>query len=157
MESRKCPPHPKDGGVKKKLDKLAEDIKKLPQDRKDLLKKSIERKAYSTREAADMLGIAYTTLRRLMMSGEIKYIKITSRCIRISADEIERFRNFVTMKKAAKMMGIADLTVRKLVDAGRLKAFRIGRPWRISIADIEKFMKGDFLAEIEALKQEPKE
>jgi excisionase family DNA binding protein len=142
MESRKRAPHHEDGSIKKKLDKLAEDIKKLPHERKDKLKEVISQQAYSPKDAAMMLGISLSTIRRLMTCGEIKFFRIGNKRIRIASDEIERFKNSVTLGDAAKMLGVHGLTIRRLIKSGKLRATRIGRPYRIAIADLKYIMEG---------------
>ena len=141
MEQRKRPSSTKNGGIKKKLDKLADDIKKLPPDRQDKLKNLIGKRAYSSKDAAAILGISYSTIRRLMHAGVIKFFRIGPR-IRVSSDEVERFQNTVNLKEAADILGVHALTIRRLIKSGKLPAFRIGRPYRIAIADIEKIMEG---------------
>lgn len=143
MEQRKRSSRHEDGSIARKLDKLASDIKKLPPARRDKLKEVVERRAYTTQEVANILGVSYSGLRRYLLSGEIKFFRTGLRGIRISADEVERFSNLVTMKTAAEMLGVAQLTLKKLVASGRLKAYRIGRPYRISKTDIDEFMKGE--------------
>ena len=142
MAPRKRTPHNENSSVKKKLDKLADDVKNLPPERQDKLKIILSKKAYSTENAVSFLGISMSTLRRLMHSGFIKFFRVGSR-IRIASDEIERFRNTVTLKEAADILGVHTLTIRRLIKRGKLKAFRIGRPYRIAIADIEQIMQSN--------------
>jgi excisionase family DNA binding protein len=142
MESRKRTPHNENGGIKQKLDKLADDIKKLPEERRDKLKDLIEKRAYSTQDAAKQLGISVSTLRRFIRSGVIAYFRIGKR-IRFSADEIARFGNVVNLKEAANILGVHPLTVRLLIVNGKLPAHKIGRPYRIAISDLELFMKSE--------------
>lgn len=142
MESRKRASHHEDGGINKKLDKLANDIKKLPQERKDRLKDVINQRAFSPQDASVMLGISLSTVRRLMKAGEFKFFRIGTKRIRISAEEIERFGNSVTLREAATMLGVHELTIRRLIKSGRLPATRIGRPYRIAIADLNSIMEG---------------
>lgn len=142
MESRKRPSNNEDGGIKKKLDKLAEDVKKLPPERQDRLKDLIGKRAYSTENAAKQLGISVSTLRRFLKAGVIAYFRVGNR-IRFSSDEIERFGNVVNLREAADILGVHTLTVTRLIKSGKLPAHRIGRPYRISITDLEKFMESD--------------
>jgi len=140
MESRKRSPHNKDGGIKKKLDKLVDDIKKLPTERQDKLKDLMAKRAYSTRDAAAQLGISVSTLRRFIKAGVISHFRVGPR-IRFSADEIKRFGNVVNLKEAADILGVHTLTIRRLITSGKLPAHQIGRPYRIAISDIEKIME----------------
>ena len=141
MEQFKRPSHSKsDSRISKKLDKLADDIKKLPAERQDKLKNLISKKAYSTKDAAIQLGISVSTLRRFLRAGVISYFRVGPR-IRFSADEIERFGNVVNLKEAAEILGVHTLTVNRLIKNGKLRAHRIGRPYRIAISDLELFMQ----------------
>ena len=142
MEPRKRAPNDK-GRIAEKLDKLADDIKKLPNERKDMLKEVIHQRAYSSKDAAALLGISLSTIRRLMALGEIKFFHIGKKRIRIAADEIERFGNSLTLGASAKMLGVHNVTIRRLIKSGRLKATKIGRPYRIAIDDLESIMEGD--------------
>ncbi len=49
-----------------------------------------QRLAYSIQEAADLLGVAYTTLWRAVQRGELHPMK-TAGILRISRKELERF------------------------------------------------------------------
>lgn len=142
MEPRKHPSHNEDGSIVRKLDKLADDIKKLPEDRQDKLKELISKRAYSTKDAAAQLGISVSTLRRFLRAGVISFFRVGPR-IRFQADEIERFGNVVNLKQAADILGVHPLTVTRLIKSGKLKAHRIGRPYRIVISDLEKFMQSE--------------
>lgn len=140
MASRKRTPHSKGGGIDEKLDKLADDIKKLPAERQDRLKELIGKRAYSTKDAAAQLGISVSTLRRFLRAGVISFFRVGPR-IRFSSDEIERFGNVVNLKEAADILGVHALTVTRLIKSGKLPAHRIGRPYRIAISDLEQFMQ----------------
>jgi excisionase family DNA binding protein len=142
MESRKRASNPKNGSIKKKLDKLAEDIKKLPQDRKEKLKELIRNPAYTTKEAADRLGVSFSTVRRLMKTGEFKFFRVGN-SVRIASSEVDRFFNMVTLKEASGILGVHEITIRRLIKSGKLPSFRIGRCYRIDISDIEKIMQED--------------
>lgn len=147
MAQRKRTPNNENGSVEKKLDKLADDIKKLPKTRQDQLKDLLGKRAYSPQDAVSMLGISMSTLRRLMHSGVIKFFRIGRR-LRIAYDEIERFRNTVNLEEAAKILGVHPQTIRRMIVSGKLPAFRIGRPYRIAVADIEKIMGTDLSQDI---------
>ena len=142
MEPRKRAPND-EGRIAKKLDKLAEDINNLPQERQDIIKEVIHQRAYSSKDAAALLGISLSTIRRLMALGEIRFFHIGKRRIRIAADEIERFGNSLTLGASAKMLGVHNVTIRRLIKCGQLKATKIGRPYRIAISDLERVMEGN--------------
>jgi excisionase family DNA binding protein len=149
MESRKRSSNNENGGVKKKLDKLANDIRKLPAERQDKLKDLMVKRAYSTKDAAAQLGISVSTLRRFLKAGVISYFRVVPR-IRFSAKEIERFGNVVNLKEAADILGVHPLTVNRLITSGKLPAHRIGRPYRIAISDLEQFMQSETSKDKEA-------
>ena len=142
MASRKRAQNNENGSITEKLDKLADDIKALPKSRKEVLKDFIGKRAYSAKDAAKMLDISYSTIRRLMHAGVIKFFRINTR-IRISSEEIERFANAVNLKEAAKILGVHPFTIWRMIKSGQLKASRIGRPYRISITDLEQIMKSE--------------
>ena len=142
MESRKRSSNNENSGIKQKLDKLADDIKKLPPERQDRLKDLMGKRAYSTENAAKQLGISVSTLRRFIKVGVIEYFRVGNR-IRFSSDEIERFGNVVNLKEAADILGVHALTIRRLIKSGKLRAHQIGRPYRIAISDLELFMQSE--------------
>jgi excisionase family DNA binding protein len=87
--------HHKDGSVKERLDQLAEDIKKLPPDRIakiEKLVKSMDKRAVSLKQAAEMLGVSVQTLRRARDTGALKAFRIkpTGNWL-VSIDEVEKF------------------------------------------------------------------
>ena len=82
--------------ISKKLDKLADDIKKLPAERQDKLKNLISKKAYSTKDAAIQLAspslhCPFSGLELFLFSRRPSY--------QIPADEIERFGNVVKSER----------------------------------------------------------
>ncbi len=83
------------GRLKKKLDRLAEDIKKLPPERIDQLEKfvhSMDKKVVSLKEVATMLDVSVDTIRRAIKSGELKAFQINkSGNWKVSIEEVERF------------------------------------------------------------------
>ncbi len=96
MESRKHPQsNAKDRGVEERLDKLAEDIKKLPPDRVEKLEKlvkSMNKRAVGLKEASEILGVSIITLRRAIKSGTIKAFQLnTAGSWLVPIDEVERF------------------------------------------------------------------
>ena len=155
MESRKRTPSIKGSvDIEAKLDKLAEDISHLPDNRKEELKEMLHKKAFSVQDTAGILGISVATLRRLMRSGRIEYFRITNR-IRIPAEEIERFQSNLTIGETAEILNVHPETVRRLIKSGRLPAVQIGRPFYIALADLKKLMESEKLEDkIIKLKQE---
>lgn len=125
----------------KKLDKLADDIKNLPANRQERLKGLLEKRAYSTKDAAEQLGISLSTLRRLMRAGMIDFFRISQK-IRIASEEIDRFGNSVSLKEAAKILDVHTLTISRLIKVGKLKSHRIGRAYRIPLEELNLFMQG---------------
>lgn len=96
MESRIDPSRDnEDRSINERLDKLAEDIKKLPADRLEVLEKLVSqmsKKAVSLKEAAEMLGVSVDTVRRAIKSGTLKAFQINKGGnYRIPIEEIERF------------------------------------------------------------------
>lgn len=98
MESRIDPSRDDEtSSVDERLDKLAEDIKKLPPDRIEALERLVaqmSKKAVSLKEAAEMLGVSVDTIRRAIKSGRLKAFQLNDRGnYRIPMEEIERFMN----------------------------------------------------------------
>jgi len=96
MESREHPERDdKDRGLKHRLDKLADDIRKLPPDRIDQLEKlvhSMGKKVVSLKEAAEILDVSVDTIRRAIKAGSIKAFQINKAGNwKISIEELERF------------------------------------------------------------------
>ena len=81
--------------VKERLDRLANDIKKLPPDRIEELEKIIHtmgRKVVTIKEAAELLGLHVDTIRRALNSGSLKGFQLNGKgSWRIPMEEIERF------------------------------------------------------------------
>jgi excisionase family DNA binding protein len=84
-----------DSSIDERLDKLAEDIKKLPHSRIKTLEKfvhSMGKKAISLKEAAEMMGVSKDTIRRAIKSGRLKAFQINKAgSYRVALEEIERF------------------------------------------------------------------
>lgn len=96
MESRIDPSSSdEDRSIKERLDKLAEDIKKLPPERVAKLEKiihSMEKRAVSIKEAAAILGVSIVTIRRSIKGGSLKAFQLNeSGKWRVPIDEIDRF------------------------------------------------------------------
>ena len=81
--------------IKKKLDKLAEEIKRLSPERIDQLEKlvhSLGKKVVSLKEAAEILDVSVDTVRRAVKSGVLKAFQINKAGNwKISIEELERF------------------------------------------------------------------
>ncbi len=90
-------------------------------------------------DAAGILGISVSTLRRLMRTGRIKYFRINHH-IRILASEIERFQSDISINEAADILGVHTVTIRRLIESGKLPAHKVGRPYRIAVVDLHKLM-----------------
>ena len=77
--------------------KLSVDIQNLSPDKLDKLEAflgTIEKRVFSIKEAAEMLGQSVASIRRAIDSGKIKAFQINDKGIwRIPMEEIERFVN----------------------------------------------------------------
>lgn len=128
MESRKRASHSKSSSVDEKLDKLAEDIKKLPGRRKELLADLMKKRLYDSKEACEILGIALPTLRRAIQMGRIKTVYV-GRFLRIPAEEIESIvqgeEGVLSTEEAAQLLNVSIATIRALIKAGKIQAFRL--------------------------------
>ena len=95
MESRIHPQgDDEDRSIKERLDKLAEDIKKLPPDRIGEAEKfihSMGKKAVGVREAAQLLDVSIDTIRRAIRRGTLRAFQLNKEGNwKIPMDEIER-------------------------------------------------------------------
>jgi excisionase family DNA binding protein len=79
----------------KELDKLADDIRKLSPERVKQLEKflrSLDKKALSLREAAQIMDVSIDTVRRAVKSGNLKAFQLNEGGVyRISTEELYRF------------------------------------------------------------------
>ncbi len=96
MESRKREKRSdEDRSIAERLDKLADDIRKLPPDRVDQLEKvmqSMEKKVLSLKEAAQILGCSIDTIRRAIQSGSLRAFQINKAGKwKILTEELDRF------------------------------------------------------------------
>jgi excisionase family DNA binding protein len=96
MESRKRKERPdEDRSIKERLDKLAEDIKKLPPERIRQLEKvmkSMEKKVLSLREAAEMIDVSIDSIRHAIKSGRLRAFQVNrAGNWKIKIEEMERF------------------------------------------------------------------
>ncbi len=96
MESRIDPSRDdENSSLKERLDKLAEDIKKLTPARIQQLEKLIHtmgRKVVSIKEAAEILDVSVDTIRRAIKSGSLKAFQLNKKGNwKITIEELERF------------------------------------------------------------------
>ena len=47
----------------------------------------------------------------------------------------------VSLKEAAQMLGVHVKTVKREIDRGNLRALKIGKVWRVRVAEIEAYLK----------------
>ena len=147
MESRKRPSSHEDGSINEKLDKLANDIKRLPDRRKKLLEDLMKKRLYTSKEACEILGISLPSLRRAIQLDRIKTVHV-GRFLRIPAEEIERLvqgQEALSVKEAADLLNVGPKAIRSLIKDGTINAFRMADagPFRIQREEIEKFIRGD--------------
>lgn len=96
MESREHPERDEeDRSIKERLDRLADEIRNLPEHRIKALEKlvrSMDTKVYSLKEAAKILGVHVDTVRRSIKAGKIKAIQMVKEGNwKITHEEIDRF------------------------------------------------------------------
>lgn len=147
MEPRKRTSHAKDGSIDKKLDKLADDIKKLPNRRKKLLEDLMKDRLYDSKEACEILGISLPSLRRAIQLGRIKTIYV-GKFLRIPAAEINRLvegQDVLNVKEAADILNVGVAMIRSLIKSGQMEAFRLADAghFKIPRKEVERFMKGE--------------
>jgi excisionase family DNA binding protein len=146
MESRKRPSRYEDGNINEKLDKLADDIKKLPAHRKKLLEDLMKKRLYDSKEVCEILGISLPSLRRAVQIGKIKTVHV-GRLLRIPAEEIERLikddEGLINVKEAANLLNVRPGTIRSFIKAGKIKAFRLADagPFKLHISEIERIAR----------------
>lgn len=88
--------------AEKLIKKLTGLIKKLPIEKLKQVEKllnTVEKKALSLKEAAQILDVAVDTVRRAVKAGHIKAFQINKRGVyRIAVEEIEKFTKKGTQK-----------------------------------------------------------
>lgn len=149
-----------DGSIEKKLDKLAEDIKSLPEERAEEceglmeekafaeeMKKSTVQLAFSVEDGANYLSVSVSTLRRAIKNGRVKTFRV-GRLLRISLEELRNcieVEGCLSLEDAADILGVSAITIRRLVKAGTIKAFRFSDngPFRINQSEIDRMMRGE--------------
>lgn len=52
---------------------------------------STTKELYTVSEAAELLSISESTMRKLHRAGEISFVEISRKCVRVRADEIRKF------------------------------------------------------------------
>lgn len=53
-------------------------------------------------------------------------------------------RKLFSVSEAAEILGLHQLTIRKYMKEGYLKGFKIGKCWKISEDELEKFIEGGY-------------
>lgn len=131
----------------KLLDQLAENIKKLPDDRKEVLEQLLrENRLYTIQEASNLLGVAVSTLRRQIRLKRIKTAYI-GRLLRIPSEEIVRIMQgeklFLNSEEVAKLLGVTKATICKMIGRGEIQATRITEsgPFKISKSEVIRITK----------------
>lgn len=120
--------------------------KKMTEMIKELSLKTLEKKAYTIQETAEIFGISLSSTKRAIKVGSLKAIHI-GRIVRISAEEINRYssqeRRSLSPKEAAITLGVSAITIRRAIIKGKIKTFRIHDegPHRISEDEIERILK----------------
>ena len=146
MVTRKRIQSSQEGSINDKLDKLAENIKKLPDSRKEVLEKFMEKRLYDCTEACEILGISLAALRRLIKLERVKTIYI-GRMLRIPADEIDLLmqgeESYFTTQEVAKLMNVGRETIVRLINSGKIKATRLSTksPFKIPKTEVERIAK----------------
>jgi excisionase family DNA binding protein len=86
-----------EGSIEAALDKLADSIRKLPQNRQEALEKAMtEKKIYTVDELSKILQLSPLTVRRAIREGKIKVIRLGSgpkAQIRITEAEVNKIVN----------------------------------------------------------------
>ena len=146
MEPRIGPQDSESSGIDDKLDKLAEDIKRLPEKRKKALEDMMKQRLYSVRETLKILSISIETFRRWKQRGVIKTIKV-GKFLRIPTEELERLlemRRGFSVAEVAKLLSVSVITVRNLIKSEKLRAVRLSQirgQYKIPKEEIERFIK----------------
>jgi excisionase family DNA binding protein len=128
LVSRKRLQHDSESSINKKLDELAENIKRLPESRKQLLEEMLEKRLFNSLEASEILGVSLASLRRSLKLGHIKKVYV-GRMLRIPAEEIARLLegevHFFSTQETASLLKVGRETVVRLIKSGKIKALRI--------------------------------
>jgi len=166
--------------LEKKLDKLADDIQQLPENRKKHLKKELKDKSeagvpmeepprktgreerrtqlikelstkrlFNANEVADILDVSLSTVRRMLDVGAITAIPIGETTIRFRAAEIERILghsdkrvDFLSLGEVAKLLNVSIAHVRRLVLKGLIKSIKLHETskYRVEKSEVERIL-----------------
>lgn len=105
----------------------------------------------TVQEAARVLGISVHTVYRLISSGELSAIKVSSRKTVIKAEEIERYINrkqevvvimkeILTREEVMEALKIGRSTFYKLLQTGELKGFKEGNRYKVPAESVEEYV-----------------
>ncbi len=146
MESCFGSQNDENSGVNEKLDKLAEDIKNLPEERTERLRKLMEKDSYTIKEVVKVLGVNYHTVRRAVANGSLKSFRLGEKIVRIPKSELKKYvkgERAYSVAETAKMLEVSALTIRRYIDSGKIKAFRFTKrgPWLIDEAEVQRIMQ----------------
>ena len=60
---------------------------------------------------------------------------------RISPHTGQLERLAVDLREAGEMMGVCAMTVKREIQRGKLRGMKIGRVWRVRVAEIEAYLE----------------
>ncbi len=64
---------------------------------------------------------------------------MTERPIRAHTQQLER--KAVDLREAGTMIGVCAMTVKREIERGKLRGMKIGRVWRVRIAEVDAYME----------------
>jgi excisionase family DNA binding protein len=118
-------------------------MEKEPTKRQHLLNELMNKKLLDSKEVCEILGISLPTLRRWMMRGDIKHVKV-SKYIRFPSAEIFRLvqnQEVLSVLETAKILGTTPLTIRNMIKRGEIVAVRVsGGHYHITKLEIERII-----------------
>ena len=47
----------------------------------------------------------------------------------------------VSIREAAEMVGVCSMTLKREIDRGHLRGLKVGRMWRVRVAELESYLK----------------
>lgn len=112
-----------------------------------------EKKSVSILEAAEILKVPHTYLRKRISQGLLK-APLIGRSRRIAVEELNRFRksesrlndNLLTRQDAAQLLGISNHAINQLIKMKKIQLAQYGgRGYRISRNEIDRFTKEEIL------------
>ena len=53
---------------------------------------------------------------------------------------------FLTVAEVASMLRVSNMTVYRLINAGELPAVRVGKSYRLTEADVDRYLSGRYTA-----------